>query len=109
MSSSRPARGAAIAFGMLAVAAIPVAAAASAVLTSVRILPALIVAVPAGFVLGLCGISATRRARFKLDRSIHRAGERSLRLGRLLVYAGLYFAVIGGLALGFYAALRAAS
>ena len=95
--------------GTLAVAAIPAAAAASYLADAVRILPALIVAVPAGFVLGVCGISATRRARFKLERSITRAGERSLRFGRFLVFTGVYLAVVGGLALGFYAVLRAAS
>ncbi len=109
MSSTRVSRTFAILFGTLAIAAIPAAAAASVLLSSVRILPALIVAVPAGFVLGLCGISASRRARFKLHRSVYRTGERSLRFGRLLVFAGVYFAVVGGLALGFYGLLRAAS
>ncbi len=109
MSSNRGARAAAIVFGALAIAAIPAAAAASAFLSAVRILPAMIVAVPAGFFLGLCGISASRRARFKLERSIYRVGERSLRFARLLVFTGLYLAVVGGLALGFYGLLRAAS
>jgi hypothetical protein len=109
MSSSRGARGSAIVFGTLAVAAIPAAAAASVVLSEVKILHALLVAVPAGFLFGLCGISASRRARFKIERSVHRVGERSLKLGRTLVFAGLYAAVVGGLALGFYGLLRAAS
>ena len=65
-------------------------------LPSVNLLPALVVAVPAAFVLSLLGISAARRARFKVDRSVFRAGDRTARLGQFLVWAGLYFAVVGG-------------
>src|SRR5579871_4759496 len=102
--STRLTRTSTVVLGLLAVAAIPAAAAAATFVGAVKILPALVVAVPAGFFLGLCGISASRRARFKIDRSVHRIGERSLRFGRVLVFAGLYFTVVGALALGFYAA-----
>ena len=53
MSSSRPAGIAAIVFGLLAVAAIPVAVAAAVFLPSVDVLPALEIAVPTALVLGL--------------------------------------------------------
>jgi len=106
MSSSKPARIAAIIFGTLAVVAIPAAVAAAVFLPSVEILPALVVAVPAAFVLAVIGISAARRARFRVERSVSRSGDRTVRLGRLLVWSGLYFSLIGALALAFYSVLR---
>jgi hypothetical protein len=109
MSSSRRWRRAALLFGTLAVLALPVAGALVALLASVKVLPAAVVAVPAAFVLGLCGVSASRRARFGLERSVVRKGERTVRFGRFLVWAGLYMAVVGAIALGFYGLLRAAS
>jgi hypothetical protein len=109
MSSSRPARYAALFFGLLAVAALPVGGALSVFLASVNVLPAAVVAVPAAFFFGLCGISASRRARFKVERSVARKGERTVRFGRFLVWTGLYLSLVGGIALGFYAVLRAVS
>lgn len=106
MSSSRPAR-IAIFFGVLSILAIPAGGAASSFVSRVSLLEAIIIAVPTAFVLGLGGISASRRARYRLERSVERRGERTVRFGRLMVWIGLYFAVIGGLALGFYALLRA--
>ena len=55
-----------------------------------------IVAVPVAFVCGLIGISAARRARFRVDRSVYRAG-RAARSGfaRFLVWAGLYVVARG--------------
>ncbi len=90
MSSSRPAGVTAIVFGLLAVAAIPVAVGAAVFLPSVDVLPALEVAVPVALVLGLIGLSASRRARYKLDRSVFRVGERTARFGRFMVWAGIY-------------------
>ena len=78
-------------------------------LPSVDVLPALEVAVPSALLLGLIGLSASRRARYKLDRSVLRVGERTARFGRFLVWAGIYCALVGGLALGFYGLLRAKS
>ena len=109
MSSSRPAGVTAIVFGLLAVAAIPVAVLAAVFLPSVDVLPALEAAVPTALLLGLIGLSASRRARYKLDRSVLRIGERTARFGRFLVWAGIYCAVVGALALGFYGLLRARS
>jgi hypothetical protein len=96
----------AIVLGTLAVAAIPVGVAAAVLLPSVDILPALYVAVPAAFILGIFGLSAARRARFKVDRSLRRIGDRTARFGRFLVWTGIYFALVGALALGFYGILR---
>ena len=109
MPRSRGARAIALFFGTLAVAAIPAAIEAAIFLSQVRILTGIKVAVPVAFVCGLCGISASRRARYRIERSVQRAGERSLRLARTLVYTGLYASVVGALALGFYGLLRAAS
>jgi hypothetical protein len=96
-------------FGLLAVAAIPIGIVVAWRLPSVNLLPSLIVSVAAAFVLSLFGISAARRARFRVDRSVARVGERTARLGRFLVWVGFYFAIIGALALGFYGAIRARS
>ena len=65
------------------------------------------VAVPSAFVLALIGISAARRARFRVDRSVYRSGERTVRFGRFLVWSGLYLSLVGALALAFYSVLRA--
>ncbi len=107
MRSSNPARIVAIVFGLLAVLAIPAGVAAALLVPSVDLLPALVVAVPSAFVLALIGISAARRARFRVDRSVYRSGERTVRFGRFLVWSGLYLSLVGALALAFYSVLRA--
>jgi hypothetical protein len=109
MSSSRPARIASVFFGSLAVLALPVGGALAVFMTRVKVLPAAYIAVPAAFFFGICGVSASRRARFKLDRSVLRRGERSARFGRFLVWSGLYLGLVGAVALGFYGVLRAYS
>jgi hypothetical protein len=105
MSGSRATRLAA-AFGLVAVLAIPVAVAAAAYTTRVRLLPAVYVAVPVAFVVGLGAVAAYRRARAQLDRRVRRVGERPLRIARFLALAGLYVAVTGALALAFYGLLH---
>jgi hypothetical protein len=107
MTSSKPIGVTAIILGLLAVAAIPAAVAAAIFLPSVNILPALLAGVSAAFVLALLGISAARRARFRVERSVFRVGERTARFGRFLVLTGLYFSLVGALAIGFYSVLRA--
>jgi hypothetical protein len=106
MRSSNPARIVAIVFGTLAVLTIPLAVVAALFVPSVDVLPALVVAVPSAFVLALFGLSAARRARYRMDRSVYRSGERTVRFGRFLVWSGLYLSVIGALALAFYSVLR---
>jgi hypothetical protein len=107
-SSSRPA-GVALFFGLLAILAIPAAGALSAYTSRWTLLQCVYVAVPAAFVLGLCSVSSYRRARARLERSVRRQGERLVRLGRATGYTGLYLAVTGGLALGFYGLLHLTS
>jgi hypothetical protein len=105
MSSSRPA-GFSAAFGVLALLAIPAAGAAAAFTTRITLLHAVYVAVPAAFVLALVAFAAYRRARARLERSVRRAGVRIVRTARFLAFAGLYVAVTGALALGFYGLLH---
>jgi hypothetical protein len=105
MSGSREARLAA-ALGAVAVLAIPAAVAAAAFTTKVQLLPAVYVAVPVAFVAGLAGFAVYRRARAELERSVRRVSERPVRIARFLALAGLYLAVTGALALGFYGLLH---
>jgi hypothetical protein len=95
--------------GILALAAIPVAGVVAAYRPDVEILEALIVAVPVGLVLGLLAVSASRRARYRVERSVRRAREGLVRVSRLVAWSGVYVAVTGGLALAFYGVLRAYS
>ena len=108
MSSNREIR-LAIALGVVAVLAIPLAGLAAAFTTAVKLLPAVYVAVPVAFVAGLAAIAAYRRARSQVERSVRRVGERPVRAARFLALAGLYLAVTGGLALGFYGLLQLTS
>ena len=96
----------ALALGAVAVLAIPAAVAAAAYSAKVHLLPAVYVAVPVAFVAGLGAVAAYRRARAKLERRVRRVGERPVRIARFLALAGLYLAVTGGLALGFYGLLH---
>ena len=112
MSGSKPARrpaGFAVFFGLLALAAIPAAVAVAEYRPDIEILQALIVAVPTAFVLGLIAVSLSRRARYRLERSVRRAGGKLVRTARLVAWSGVYVAVTGGLALAFYGVLRASS
>jgi len=95
--------------GALAVLAIPAAIAAAVFTSRVKLLHAVIVAVPTAFVLALIAVALYRRARAKLDRSVRRRGQGAVRTARFLALTGLYFAVTGALALGFYALLHFAS
>jgi hypothetical protein len=105
MSSSREAR-LSIVLGALAVLAIPLGGAASAFTKSVQLLPAVYVAVPVAVVAGLGAVAAYRRARAGLARSVRRTGEGQVRVARILALTGLYLAVTGALALGFYGLLH---
>src|SRR6476646_10748814 len=102
MSSSRPLRFVAIVFGALALLTVPAAVALSVAVPEVELLHALVVAVPIALVCGLIGIAAARRARYRVDRSVYRAGEGTVRFARVLVWCGLYVSLVSALALGFY-------
>jgi hypothetical protein len=99
----------AILFGLVALLLVPAAVAAAVVLSAVDVLPALEVTVPAAFLCGLVGVAGARRARFRVDRSVYRAGDRSVRFARFVVWAGLYVSLVGAVALAFYGLLRARS
>jgi hypothetical protein len=106
MSSSRPAAFFAALLGLIAVLAIPAAGLAAAYTDRVTLLEAVHVAVPVAFVAGLCAVAAYRRARARLERSVRRAGSGAVRAARFLAFTGLYLAVTGALALGFYGVLH---
>ena len=89
--------------------ALPAAIAASKLLKLAQLLHAVEIGVPAAFLLSLVAVSASRRARYRLDRSVFRGGARTVRLGRFLAWTGMYLTLVGALALAFYGALRWAS
>ncbi len=108
MSSSRRAARAAGLFGALAVLAIPAGVAAAQVLNGVALIRALYVSVPLAVLFAVLGIASSRRARLASARSVYAESAGRRRPSRFLVWAGVYAAVTGALALGIYAALRAA-
>jgi hypothetical protein len=94
--------------GALAIVALPAVLAASEFTASVTLLESLVVGVPAAIVLGLLGLIAARAARRSLRRTLRPEGiESRARLGRRLAAIGIYLGITGGLALAFYAVLRA--
>jgi hypothetical protein len=108
MSSNNATARIAILLGLIALLAIP-AAGVAAWQTTITLLRSLYYAVPTAIGCGLVAVVVARRARFQLDRSVWRAGERLVRTSRWLAWSGLYIAVTGGLALAFYGVLRARS
>ncbi len=104
MSSSRAARAATV-LGVLALAALPVGSVISSRVSGIGLLEAMEVAVPAAVVLGLAAVAAARRARFALERSVRRQGEKAVRTARFVAWFGLYVACTGAIALGFYGLL----
>ena len=88
--------------GLLATAAIPVGILITNYRNDLRLIHAGY-AVPVGAVLGFVAIRLARRARRRLERTVGRAGGAvPARLGRILGWLGLYFALIGAIALAFY-------
>jgi|SRR5689334_8853555 hypothetical protein len=104
MRSSRRAAIAAGLLGALAIAAIPVGIIAAQRLQSLALLHALYVSVPIALVLGLVAVLLARRARLRAARSVY--GSSSIRVGRLLAWAGLLCGITGSIALVVYGALR---
>jgi hypothetical protein len=107
--SARPAALTALVLGLLAIAAIPAAAVVAASRKEIGLLQAELVAVPAALLLGLLAVSASRRARYRLDRSVRRAGVGLVRAARVAAWTGVYLGLTGALALAFYGLLRASS
>jgi hypothetical protein len=106
MSSSRFPASIGALFGLIAVLAIPAAAVLAAFTSRATLLHAVYVAVPVAAAASLVAVAACRRARARLERSVRRSGAGIVRASRILAFAGLYLAVTGALALGFYGLLR---
>jgi hypothetical protein len=88
--------------GLLAAAAIPVGILITNYRNDLRLIHAGY-AVPVAAVLGFVAIRLARRARRRLERTVGRAGGAvPARLGRIFGWLGLYFALIGAIALAFY-------
>jgi hypothetical protein len=104
MSGNKAAQ-AGIALGVLALAAIPAGVAAAWLRSGVSLLRSLEIAVPVAFALGLVAVSLVRRARYRVERSVMRRGENVVRVARLLAWSGVYLALTGAIALGFYGLL----
>jgi hypothetical protein len=107
--TSSSSAGVAIVFGALAVLAIPVGVVAAQYAQDVRLLEALVVTVPAAFCLALVALGASRRARYRAERSVFHTGSPAVRIGRFLAWAGMYLAITGALTIGVYELLRLAS
>ena len=100
---------ASVVLGLVALVAVPLGAFLGEHTGSLDLLRSIMVAVGTSFLCGLVGVSTVRRARFRLERSLTRSGERTLRVGRLLVFLGLYLASVGAIALAFYGIVLAFS
>jgi len=105
MSSSKPAGFVALLLGVLALAAIPAGVVASRHIPGLTLIDAAKISVPAAFLLALVGVAVARRARYRVDRSVSRAGAGLARAARFLVWTGMYVACTAALALGFYGLL----
>lgn len=92
----------AVVFGVIAVAAIPIAILVTNYRNDLRLIHAGW-AVPVAAVFGFVAVRLARRARRRLERTVGRArGAVPARLGRILGWLGLYLALIGAIALAFY-------
>jgi hypothetical protein len=88
---------------LLAVAAIPVAAAVTDWRSDLRLVHAGF-AVPVAAVLAIAAIRLARRARRRLERTLGRAGgRRTARAGQVLGWLALYVALTASISLGVYA------
>jgi hypothetical protein len=106
VAANKPALGA-VFLGLLTLASLPVCTLLAGDVVHVTLVRATVAGVCATFVFGLVGLSASRRARFRVERSLSRRGARLARLGRILVLTGLYLGLIGAIALGFYGVVLA--
>ncbi len=99
---------ASVVVGLLAIVSLPAVLAASEFTADVTLLESLVVGVPTAIVLGLIGLVFVRLARRRLRRTVRpEKAESRARLGRRLAAFGIYIGITGGLALAFYAVLKA--
>jgi heme/copper-type cytochrome/quinol oxidase subunit 2 len=88
---------------LIALAAMPAAAAVTESRDDLRLVHAGF-AVPVAGIFAIAAILCARRARRRFERTIGRSGgERAARLGRLLGWLALYLTLIAAIALGVYA------
>jgi hypothetical protein len=103
--SSNPAATAALAAGLLAVAALP-AAVAFAQLSARFKLTQAAVGAPVAALLGVAALLLARRAARRAERTLGRTGGLGVaRAGRVLGVVGLCLAASGAIAIGFYGLL----
>ena len=89
--------------GLLAIAAIPLAAAITGTREDLRLVHAGF-AVPLAAGLAIAGILVARRARRRLERTLGRAGgAKTARAGQILGWLGFYVALIASITVGVYA------
>ena len=104
--SSNPAATAALAAGLLAVAALPAAIALAQLSARFKLTQAAVGA-PVAALLGLAALLFARRARRRSERTLGRAGgEGAARAGRILGVLALCIAASGTIAVAFYEFLR---
>ena len=100
--SSNPAATAALAAGLLAVAALPAAVALAQLSTRFKLTQAAVGA-PVAALLGVVALLLARRAGRRAERTLGRAGGLGVaRAGRVLGVLGLWLAASGAIAIGFY-------
>jgi hypothetical protein len=98
-----------VVLGLLAVATLPAAIAATEQVNTLSLLEAGF-AIPAAVLLALAAVIIGRRVRRRSRQTIAPLpGARTARVGRVLGYLGLYVALTAALAVGFYAVLTLAS
>jgi hypothetical protein len=103
--SSNPAAPSALAVGLLAVAALPVAVAVAQLSPRVKLLQAA-GGIPVAAVLGFAALLLARRAVRRAERTLGRVGgESTARAGRILGLVALCVAASATIAVGFYALL----
>jgi hypothetical protein len=99
---------ASIVVGALAIVSLPAVLAASEFTARVTLLESLVIGVPTAILLGATSLLAVRVARRRGRRTLRPEGiESRANLGRRLAAAGIYLGITGGLALAFYAVLKA--
>ena len=93
--------------GVLALGALPGGVAASRYSERVDLVPGSAGGVVAGFLLGILAVLLARRARWRIQRTLGRSrGTYAARVGRALGLLGLFVALTGALALGFFGLLQ---
>lgn len=106
-SAPNPAAGASVITGIAALVILPVAVGLASYSERVDLVYACGAGVVAGALTALTAIALARRANERIQRTIGRSGgEGALRTGRILGILGIWVALTGALALGFFGLLE---